>query len=258
MRTIFLTGAATAALLGVSAAFAAAPGEPASDAPNPPSTFEHAALSGASNSVVSFTTYSGDYLRASDLLHAGVYHDDRLGSRIDDIALDDDGQIESVIVKVGAFLGLGGDETSLAPLKVDFARTDSGVRAVTSMTREEIHDAASAMPGRNVDLRPSTDPSITGWSLEALIEAGVDSQDMQNAAAIDDILFDNNGRAEYVILRTGGSTGLNGRISVGGKLTTVDYSDLELSVVDNDLDVNIAKTAAEVADRPSLDFSPAS
>lgn len=244
MKMTLITGAAIVALIG-SAAFAE----------EDLLTFDAAALAAEADGVVPFAAYGGDYLRASDLLGAGVYTDDELNARIDDIALAEGGSIQSVIVNVGSFLGMGGDETSVAPIRMAFSRTNDGVRAVTSLSRGQLDDAADAEDGYQVEVRPSTDPNITGWSLAALIDASVDTEDEQNSAAIDDVLFDNEGHAQYAILRTGGASGLNGRIGFGGKLTAVSFSDLSLSVVDNEIDVNVAKTTAEVADRPAVDFS---
>lgn len=178
-----------------------------------------------------------------------------MNARVDDVVLTDRGAMDSVIVTAGGFFGVAGDDAVVPTRQVTFFRDAEGVRVSTPLTQEQLDERAEAREGRDIKARPANDPTLAGWSLEALLGAAVDTADTENTARIDDVLFNNDGEATYVVTRSGGVTGLNGAIGLGGDLHVVRYSDLTIKTRDNELDVDLMMSNNELTARPRMQFT---
>jgi sporulation protein YlmC with PRC-barrel domain len=97
-----------------------------------------------------------DQIRASKMIGSAVYdvHNRKIG-HVKDLVLDRDGQIASVVVDVGAFLGMGGKYVAVA-LR-DF-KTDHN-RLTLDMTKEQLQQAQNyRLENPNTGAGSSTSP----------------------------------------------------------------------------------------------------
>jgi sporulation protein YlmC with PRC-barrel domain len=97
-----------------------------------------------------------DQIRASKMIGSAVYdvHNRKIG-HVKDLVLDRDGQIASVVVDVGAFLGMGGKYVAVA-LR-DF-KTDHH-RLTLDLTKEQLQQAQNyRLENRNTGAGSSTSP----------------------------------------------------------------------------------------------------
>ena len=113
-----MTTAALAAMMAAAAPLAYA--QTMTPQANPPAEHSTTAPNTANNRD-SFTTEGGQ-LRASEIIGSTVYdeHNQNIGS-VKDVLLDRGGNVHSVVLDVGAFLGMGGKyvTVSLRDLKTD-------------------------------------------------------------------------------------------------------------------------------------------
>lgn len=80
-------------------------------------------------------------LTAENLTGAAAYdNNDEWVGEVSDILLNDEGQVKSVIVDVGGFLGIGEKPVELALSDIDILRADDGsdIRVYISMTEEQL------------------------------------------------------------------------------------------------------------------------
>lgn len=88
-----------------------------------------------------YVTAVQEELTADDLTGASAYdiNDERIGE-VSDLLLTDDGKIQSAIVDVGGFLGIGEKPVQLEMSKLDILRAEDGrdIRVYISMTEEEL------------------------------------------------------------------------------------------------------------------------
>ena len=97
-----------------------------------------------------------DQIRASKMIGSTVYdvHNRKIG-HVKDLVLDRNGQIASVVVDVGAFLGMGGKYVAVA--LHDF-KTDHN-RLTLDMTKEQLQQAQNyRLENRNTGAGSSTSP----------------------------------------------------------------------------------------------------
>jgi sporulation protein YlmC with PRC-barrel domain len=102
------------------------------------------------------TQIQSDQIRASKMIGSAVYdiHNRRIG-HIKDLALDRDGQVASVVVDVGAFLGVGGKyvAVSLRDFKTDHNRL------TLDLTKEQLQQAQNyRLENKNTGAGTSTSP----------------------------------------------------------------------------------------------------
>jgi sporulation protein YlmC with PRC-barrel domain len=83
-------------------------------------------------------TIRSDELRASKIIGSSVYdtNNQKMGS-VQDIILGTGGKVDSVIVDVGTFLGMGGKDVAV---KMDQIKTDHD-RLTLSMTKDQLKQA---------------------------------------------------------------------------------------------------------------------
>ena len=82
-------------------------------------------------------------LAASALIGAKVRNDNKeTVGKIDDIYLDKDGNIKTVVMSVGGFLGVGSKAVAVKWSDIKFSRDDTSVVLTTALTK----DALTAMP----------------------------------------------------------------------------------------------------------------
>ena len=79
-----------------------------------------------------------DQIRASKMIGSAVYdvQNRKIGS-VKDLVLDRDGQVSSVVVDVGAFLGMGGKYVAVSPRDI---KTDHN-RLTLDLTKEQLQQA---------------------------------------------------------------------------------------------------------------------
>ncbi len=76
---------------------------------------------------------------AGDLMGSSVYNDqDESIGKVQDLVLDEDGKIESVVVAVGGFLGIGSKQVGLAWNSVQHSSSDGEAVLRVSTTAEEL------------------------------------------------------------------------------------------------------------------------
>jgi sporulation protein YlmC with PRC-barrel domain len=130
---------ALAALLtfGAVAAYGqTSPPKPASQAPNTASAPAEKTVSTGDFNV------SGD-MSASAVIGAKVRNANKetIG-KVDDIYVDKDGNIKTLVISVGGFLGVGAKAVGVKWTEITFGRDDKSVMLTTSLTKE----ALEAMP----------------------------------------------------------------------------------------------------------------
>ncbi len=112
----------------------------------------------ASAPSVPATTIQPDQIRASKMIGSSVYdlHNRNIGS-VKDLILDKDGRVATVVVDVGAFLGMGGKSVAiqLSDIKAD------NNRLTLDMTKEQLQQA-KAYRLENEDTGAGTSTSPVG------------------------------------------------------------------------------------------------
>ena len=79
-----------------------------------------------------------DQIRASKMIGSSVYDvQNRKLGHVKDLVLDRDGQVASVVVDVGAFLGVGGKYVAVSPRDI---KTDNN-RLTLDLTKEQLQQA---------------------------------------------------------------------------------------------------------------------
>lgn len=110
----------------------------------------------AGTAVATASQIQPDQIRASKMIGSAVYdiHNRRIG-HVKDLVLDGDGQVASVVVDVGAFLGMGGKYVALGPR--DF-KTDHN-RLTLDITKEQLQQAQNyRLENSNTGAGTSTSP----------------------------------------------------------------------------------------------------
>ena len=103
-----------------------------------PVAYAEAAPRSATAAMVPESTIHPDQFRASKMIGSSVYDvQNRKIGHVTDLVLDRDGQVASVVVDVGAFLGMGGKYVAVA-LR-DF-KTDHN-RLTLDLTKEQLQQA---------------------------------------------------------------------------------------------------------------------
>jgi len=102
------------------------------------------------------TMIQPDQIRASKMIGSAVYdvQNRRIG-RVKDLVLDRDGQVASVVVDVGAFLGMGGKYVAVSPRDL---KTDHN-RLTLDLTKEQLQQAQNyRLENPNTGAGTSTSP----------------------------------------------------------------------------------------------------
>ena len=110
----------------------------------------------ASATAAAASQIQSDQIRASKMIGSAVYdvHNRKIG-HVKDLVLDRDGQVASVVVDVGAFLGMGGKyvAVSLRDFKTDHNRL------TLDLTKEQLQQAQSyRLENKNTGAGTSTSP----------------------------------------------------------------------------------------------------
>lgn len=108
---------------------------------------------------------AADGFLASNLIGETVYNgtgeDAANIGDVNDLVIDKDGKIASVVVGVGGFLGIGEKSVALDYSKIDWAEKDGDRWIVVASTKEEL-DALPAFDKTPYEpVAPMTDPSAT-------------------------------------------------------------------------------------------------
>jgi sporulation protein YlmC with PRC-barrel domain len=256
MRTILTTTALAALMTGAALAQNAAPADPRPMTPAPaaPMAAEPSAQTPlGSDAALVYNVADNDQL-ATKIIGAGVYSStagnaDRFGD-INDIVLDDQGQVAAVVIGVGGFLGLGEKQVAVNFDALQWVvAEDNTERYVLTTTREAL-EAAPDFVARNdqpvaaarpVDASPAApaapmaaDPAAIDRSAMTAIDAGtlsaeeligtsVIGPENQRLGEIGDIVLMPEGKVDAVIIDFGGFLGL------GEKRVAVGYENLEFA-----------------------------
>ena len=96
-----------------------------------------------------------DAVTEEDLRGATVH--DRQGTEIgtvDDVVTGNDGRVESVVVEVGGYVGIGSHPVSIAAHRLSVRDEGGGTRIVLGMTREELR----GLPAQGEPVTPPVVP----------------------------------------------------------------------------------------------------
>jgi sporulation protein YlmC with PRC-barrel domain len=151
-----MSAIALAMLLGAMPAAYAQTSHPTNAHPNAAAANKNAAMNRDANASRAEETIQADQIRASKMIGSTVYdvHNRKIG-HVKDLVLDRNGQIASVVVDVGAFLGMGGKYVAVA--LHDF-KTDHN-RLTLDMTKEQLQQAQNyRLENRNTGAGSSTSP----------------------------------------------------------------------------------------------------
>jgi sporulation protein YlmC with PRC-barrel domain len=100
---------------------------------------------------------SGD-MSASAIIGAKVRNEnkDSIG-KVEDVYLDKDGAVKTIVISVGGFLGIGGKDVAVKWSDIQFGRDDKSVMLTTALTK----DALTAMPDYTKAERRKPEPPET-------------------------------------------------------------------------------------------------
>ena len=228
-----------------------------------------------SDAAIVYNVADTDQL-ATKIIGAGVYSSsasnaDRFGD-INDIVLDDNGQVAAVVIGVGGFLGLGEKQVAVNFDALQWVvAEDNSERYVLATTKEALESApdfvarddqpvaaarpgnvvapaATPMAGDNAALDRSTMTAVDAGTLSAeqLIGTSVMGPQNDRLGEIGDIILMPEGKVDAVIVDFGGFLGL------GEKQVAVGYDNLEFT-----RDANGATYLWINATREQLEAAPA-
>jgi hypothetical protein len=154
---------ATALTCGATAAFAQAP-PPSSTATTPAPTRPATSPTGPSTASAPAKESTGDFnasgqMAGSALIGAKIRNDakETVGS-VDDIYLDDSGNVKAVVVAVGGLLGVGARNVAVKWEDLKFGKDGKSLMITTSLTK----DALKAMPDYKDERQKLATPSGKG------------------------------------------------------------------------------------------------
>ncbi len=131
---------------------------------------------GGSTAANVITRQSSDQLLASKFKGTDVLGSDnqKIGD-VSDILFDKSGKVDAYVISVGGFLGVGAKDVALAPSSFQVVNDNNTVKLKTSMTKDELKQAAnfeaastrtttgsgasSTMTNTSTSPRPATSPS---------------------------------------------------------------------------------------------------
>jgi sporulation protein YlmC with PRC-barrel domain len=195
---------------------------------------------------------------------------------IKSIYLNREGKVDSVIVSVGGFLGVGDREVRIAWSDLKIA--DNGEKVTVNMTKDQlkakpeykykneawrgqVFTDTGPWTARAGETRPASDrPNVaattsTGdfnaageMSANALIGASVRNDKRETIGKVEDVYVDNNGAIKTVVVSVGGFLG------VGSKNVAVKWSDLKLSGDDKSLVITTSWTKDSLKAMPDYKY----
>ena len=81
-------------------------------------------------------------IRGSEMIGSSVYDAQKRDiGKIKDVVLDQQGRVDSVVIDVGAFLGMGGKYVAVPMRDLKTANDNGKVRWTTDMTKEQLQQA---------------------------------------------------------------------------------------------------------------------
>jgi sporulation protein YlmC with PRC-barrel domain len=144
--------------------------------PTDSSNLNSTSTTGGSTAANVITRQSSDQLLASKFKGTDVLGSDnqKIGD-VSDILFDKSGKVDAYVISVGGFLGVGAKEVALAPSSFQVVNDNNTVKLKTSMTKDELKQAAnfeaastrtttgsgasSTMTNTSTSPRPATSPS---------------------------------------------------------------------------------------------------
>jgi sporulation protein YlmC with PRC-barrel domain len=99
-------------------------------------------------------------IRGSEMIGSSVYDaQNRDIGKIKDVILDHQGRVGSVVIDVGAFLGMGGKYVAVPMRDLKTANENGKVRWKTDMTKEQLQQAQAFDLGTTTSAGTSTPPA---------------------------------------------------------------------------------------------------
>jgi sporulation protein YlmC with PRC-barrel domain len=99
-------------------------------------------------------------IRGSEMIGSSVYDaQNRDIGKIKDVILDHQGRVDSVVIDVGAFLGMRGKYVAVPMRDLKTANENGKVRWKTDMTKEQLQQAQAFDLGTTTSAGTSTPPS---------------------------------------------------------------------------------------------------
>jgi sporulation protein YlmC with PRC-barrel domain len=121
-----------------------------------PAAYAETSAHSRTAAVVAESMIQPDQIRASKMIGSAVYDvQNRKVGHVKDLVLDRDGQVASVVVDVGAFLGMGGKYVAVPPRDL---KTDHN-RLTLDLTKEQLQQAQNyRLENPNTGAGSSTSP----------------------------------------------------------------------------------------------------
>ncbi len=180
-----------------------------------------------------------------NIIGESVRGEDRLAiAEIDDLLFSRDGALRAVVLKDGAFLGLGGDPATITADRFAFAISGDGDIAVTvAMTDGELRQMTESLayhPTGGLIQNPGDLMSVS-----ELIGAPVVNENGDKVADMFDIILADPGRFETAVLSVGGLGAL------GNRLVSLDMTSL---LVDDNTGAIRVVTAPDFDAMPTFEY----
>ena len=103
-----------------------------------------------------------EQIRAGEMIGSSVYDAQKRDiGKNKDVVLDHQGRVDSVVIDVGAFLGMGGKYVAVPMRDLKTANDNGKVRWTTDMTKEQLQQAQAFDLGITTNAGTSTPPSTT-------------------------------------------------------------------------------------------------
>jgi sporulation protein YlmC with PRC-barrel domain len=229
-----------------------------------------------------FLSFGADQVRASDVIGKEIFGpDDQSIGEVSDLVVQEDGETRAALIDIGGFLGVGEKEVSIPFEQIEMAQDGDEPRLTIAMSREELEalpayedetmgseeTAATDQPattgstGTDADA-PAQDMATAGQnatgtaqdlttatqdlSADELIGTAVYSPDEQNLGEVNDVVLDQAGAIEAVVIDVGGFLG------VGEKPVAVQFDALNVSKdVNGDMRLTVNATQDQLKQAPA-------
>lgn len=219
-------------------------------------------------------------MHASNLMGAPVHtsNDDDIGS-VDDLILDQSGQVIAVIVGVGGFLGMGEKDIAIGWGNVTKTGTGDDMKLRADVSREALQAAPefsardhastardNARNQRDQNTQPRSETNqrdnraqasmqnrghiasvpANGFHASKLIGMDVHTNDNEDIGSVDDLIIDENGKVVAIVVSVGGFLGM------GQKDVAISWDNVTRSGAADDMELRVALTRDDLRSAPEF------
>ncbi|EGN75256.1 hypothetical protein A28LD_1273 [Idiomarina sp. A28L] len=219
-------------------------------------------------------------MHASNLMGATVHtsNDDDIGS-VDDLILDQSGQVIAVIVGVGGFLGMGEKDVAIGWGNVTKTDTGDDMKLRADVSREALQAAPefsardhastardNARNQRDQNTQPRSETNqrdnraqanmqhrghiasvpANGFHASNLIGMDVHTNDNEDIGSVGDLIIDENGKVVAIVVSVGGFLGM------GQKDVAISWDNVTRSGAADDMELRVALTRDDLRSAPEF------